>query len=123
MTADPIIPFPSVRALPIPFDGDLVIDFRNRDPANPTVYVDYPTGASGIFTIYSDRKTSGATRIAVTATPAGPHCIIKIAASALNGVEAGTKWSYRMKYPDADLPNGYNKVIVNGLVVRSDGTA
>jgi hypothetical protein len=121
MTSDPIIPAPPARSLPLPFDGDLIVDFCNRDPTNFTAYLDYPSGVSGVFAIYSDRKTPGTDRISVTATPSGAHCIIKVDAAALNGVKAGTYWSFRLIYPDADLTGGYDKVVVNGLIVRADG--
>lgn len=117
----PLIPETIVKTLPLPLDGDLVIDFRNRDPDNPAAYLDFPAGVVGKFTIYADLKTTGATRVVVTATPSGSHCIVKIDATVLNTIKNETQWGFRLVYPDTDLVNGYDKVVVNGYVVRSDG--
>lgn len=116
-----LIPAPSVKTLPLPLDGDLVIDFRNRDPDNAAAYLDFPAGVVGKFTIYADLKTAGATRVVVTATPSESHCIVKIDATVLNTIKNETLWNFRLIYPDADLTNGYDKVVVNGWIERNDG--
>lgn len=121
MTADLLIPAPLVKSLPISLDSDLVVDFRNRDPADSTVYLDYPSGVTGILTIYADLKTPGTERITVSVTPQSYHCTVKIDAHTLNPVVNQTLWSFRLNYPDTDLPDGLDKVVANGTVVRSDG--
>lgn len=118
---EPIFERTPSRPLPISLDGDLVVDFRNRDPVNPTAFLDYASGVTGVLTIYTDKKTANATRIAVTATPVAYHCVIKVDRTILNAVEPGTLWGFRLIFPDADLPGGYDKAVVNGKVERNDG--
>lgn len=120
-TPAPIIERVLAQPLPLSLDGDLIIDFRNRDPGNPTAYLDYPAGVVGVLTIYTDKKTAGATRITVTVTPATYHCVIKVDRTVLNAIEPRTLWSFRLIYPDTDLLGGYDKVIANGMVERNDG--
>lgn len=122
-TTEPIIPRVRTQPLPIALDGDLIIDFRNRDPADAEAFLNYPSGVMGKLTIYTDLKTADTTRIVVPATPSTYHCVIKVDAEELNGVKNGTLWSFRLIYPDADLADGYDKVIVNGKVERTDGAA
>lgn len=122
-TPEPIIPRITARPLPVPLDGDLAIDFRNRNPADPTAFLDYASGVTGVLTIYTDKKTVGATRIVITATPVSYHCVIKIDRTVLNAVEARTLWNFRLVFPDADLPGGYDKVVANGQIERNDGAS
>lgn len=121
MAAALLIPPPPAEALPLSYDGDLIVDFRNRDPNNANNFIDYPAGVTGVFSIYTDLKDKTAERITVSVTPSSSHCEVKIDAQQLNTIKAGTRWSFRLKFPDTDLMDGYDKVVANGEVVRYDG--
>lgn len=120
---EPLIPRIPVRSLPIPLTGDLIIDFKNRDPEDPTQYLDYPAGAVGQLSICNDLKTAGAERVVVEAEPEGYHCVIKLDGTThlADVKKSGTQWAFAVIYPDADLPGGYTKEAVNGLTVADDG--
>lgn len=118
----PLIPRPAAYCLPIALDGDLAIDFRNRDPEDPEAYLDYPAGVVGVFTIYADLKTAGAERIIVTTTPTGHHIFTKVPASKLNGLKDGTLFGFRLAYLDDDFTDGtYDKSVIAGYIERTDG--
>ncbi|PPJ31855.1 hypothetical protein C5E45_32715 [Nocardia nova] len=123
-STEPLIPPPATRTLPVSLDSDLVVDFRNRNPDDHTQFIDYPAGVTGVLTIYQDLKTASTERITAEGIPSGYHCVIKVPASDLNAVKAGTLWSFRLAYPDTDFVDGtYDKAVVNGEIVRSDGRA
>ncbi|MFE7747315.1 hypothetical protein [Nocardia sp. NPDC057455] len=123
-TPDPLVAPPATKTLPITLDGDLVVDFRNRDPANAAAYLDYPPGVVGVFTIYTDLAEPGVERITATADPDGYHMLIRIPAAQLNSVKDLTLWGYRVRYPDPGFVDGfYDRPIVAGEVQRADGRA
>lgn len=118
----PLIPPPPTYYLPATLDGDLVVDFRNRDPNDASAYLDYPDGVEGIFTIYTDLKVAGTERITVTVTPSGYHMVAKVPASQMNTVKDVTLFGFRLAIPDADFTDGtYDKPIVVGYIKRADG--
>lgn len=121
-STEPLIPPPATRILPISLDGDLVVNFRNRDPADRTQFLDYPDGVTGVFTIYQDLKTAGTERIARTGTPSGHNLVIKVPGTLLLPLKSGTLWGFRLLYPDPDFEDGtYDIAVVNGEIVRADG--
>ncbi len=125
---EPIVARVPVYSLPVPFDDDLVLDFRNRDrdvaTDHPDAYPDYPPGVTGTLTIYNDLKTEGVARLSKTVAASGSHCVIKLDSLELATVQPGTLWRFRLRFPDPDLPGGgYDKRIVNGRTVRDDGRA
>ena len=122
-----IAPTPA-RVLQVSLDGDLVVDFRRRAPASTPggplgAYIDYPDGVVGRFVIYADRKTADAPRITVSATPVGSHCVVKVDATQINPLKTSTLWSFRLIYPDGELVDGYDRLVVNGIIERFDGLA
>lgn len=123
MTApEPLIARPPVRILPVSLDSDLVVNFRNRDPADSAAFLDYPAGVTGILTIYQDLKTAGAERITATGMPSGHNLYIKVPSTQLNALRTGTLWGFRLAYPDGDFDDGtYDKAIVVGEIERVDG--
>lgn len=130
ITQEPIVPRVPVYALPIPFDDDVVIDFRNRDPAipktEPGAYPDYPPGVTGTLTIYADLKIPGAGRISKTVPAVGSHCVILLDQLELAPVTVRPliPWRFRLRLPYEGLPgDGYDKRVVNGLTVIDDGKA
>ena len=121
-TPEPLITPTPVRTLPVSLDGDLVVVFRNRDPANAGQYLDYPSGVTGILTIYQDLKTAGAERITATGTPSGHNLPIRVPAVQLNELKDNTLWGFRLLYPDSGFDDGfYDKPVVVGEIVRVDG--
>ncbi|MGI5222157.1 LtfC-like domain-containing protein [Nocardia sp. CA-290969] len=123
MTApETLITPPPVRVLPVSLDGDLVVVFRNRDPANAGQYLDYPSGVTGVLTIYQDLKTPTADRITATGTPSGHSLPIRVPAVQLNALRDNTLWGFRLLYPDSGFDDGfYDKTVVVGTIMRVDG--
>ncbi|WP_280454766.1 hypothetical protein [Nocardia brasiliensis] len=127
---EPIVARVPVRALPIPFDDDLVLDFRNRDPSvpktDPGAYPDYPEGTTGTLTIYADLKIPDAERISTTVPTVGSHCVVLLDQLELAPIraKAGIQWRFRLRLPFDGLPGGgYDKSVVVGLTVIDDGKA
>lgn len=121
-TVEPLNDEPPRRTLNISIDGDLLIDFRNRDPDNPTQYLDYPADTVGVFTVYADLRNEEAERVSVTGVRDGYHMWVRLDASKLNTFETGILWGFRAVTPDAGFDDGtYDRPLIVGTIVRKDG--
>lgn len=105
-------------ALRVQKRGDLLINFRNRDPDqpdDPEAFLDYPVGVTGVLTIETSPDP-----IEIPATPSGHDCVIRLPASQADVLKTQL-WSFKLRYPDVAFVDGYfDKVVVNGKIARDD---
>lgn len=107
---------PQTHELPVSKRGDLLINFRNRDPDNPEAFVDFPAGTLGVLTIETE------TPHVVTVTPSGHDCVVRVEASVCDLLKNGVLWSMRLRYPDPEFADTFlDQIVANGTVKRFDG--
>ena len=95
---------------------DLLINFRNRDPDNPGVFIDYPAGTLAVLEIDTAPDS-----LPIDGVISGHNCLVRVPSENGDVLKRET-WGFRLRYVDAGFPDGYfDKVVINGMCARDDG--
>lgn len=108
----PLFDPPPVYALPVSWHGDLVVDFQQKDPDNPTEYLDYAAGVQGFLDVMTDPPQR------FTAAISTYHAIIRVESDIADDLKKGRAWAFILSYPGSPSTE---VVAVNGVIDRYDG--
>jgi hypothetical protein len=103
---------PAVFTLPLSKGSDLVVDFQQVDPANPTAFIDYADGTTVALVI------DATPQITAAATISGHDALVRVESEVTDLVPNMTLW--RLIVTIAGSP-ATEIVAVNGTVARFDG--
>ena len=109
---------PQSYDVPVSLGGDLLVTFKNKTPgSNPAVYIDYPINTSMKMLI-----GKGDTVIEIDGVIDGSDAVFRLESEVADTIKSGVGW--RLIF---SIDNGENEpvddiVIINGKVVRVDGS-
>lgn len=103
---------PAVFTLPLSKGSDLVVDFQQVDPNNPTSFIDYATGTTVALVI------DASPQIIVNATISGHDALVRMESEVADTVATMTLWRLIVTIPGSPATE---TVAVNGTVARFDG--